>query len=201
MYETWLSAIIQTVRRAVRGCSPHLILNKGNMMNTVRKHVLVALAALSLGGAALAQQTEPQPAQDQRAHPTQEQRQAKMAEFRARHAQQMAQRQQELHDALKLSGAQEQAWSTFVASMKPAEPRQQHDHAAFATLPAPERMRKMIELSKQHTAQMESRLAALNTFYSTLSPEQKKVFDEQTRHFMGGHGGHHGGHGSGMMHH
>lgn len=167
-------------------------------MKTVRKHVLVALAAMSLGGAALAQQTDTQPGQ--RPHLTQEQRQAKMAEFRAKRAQHMAQRQQQLHDVLKLSGAQEQAWNTFVASMKPAERQQHHDRAAFANLPAPERMQKMIELSKQRTARMESRLAALNAFYSTLSPEQKKVFDEQTRHFMGEHGGHPGGHRGGMMH-
>lgn len=167
-------------------------------MKTVRKHVLLALAALMLGGAAMAQQADNQTAQGQRPHLTQEQRQAKVAEFRARRAEHMAQRQQQLHDALKLSGAQEQAWNTFVASMKPAD-HGQHDRAAFANLPAPERMQKMIALSKQRTAQMESRLASLNTFYSTLNPEQKKVFDEQSRHFMGGHRGHHGEHRQGMM--
>jgi hypothetical protein len=167
-------------------------------MKNVRKHVLVALAALSLGGAAMAQQTVTQPAHGQRAHLTQEQRQAKMAEFRAKRAERMAQRQQQLHDALRLSGGQEQAWNSFVASMKPAE-RQHHDRAAMANLSAPERMQKMIEFSKQRTAHMESRLAALNSFYSTLNPEQKKVFDEQSRHFMGGHGGHHGEHGQRAM--
>ena len=155
-------------------------------MKTVRKHVLIALAALSLGGTAMAQQAaqqaDSQPAHGQRAHMTPEQRQAKMAEFRAKRAQRMAQRQQQLHDALKLSGAQEQAWNAFVASMKPAE-HQQRDRAAMANLSAPERMQKMIEFSKQRTARMESRLAALNSFYSTLNPEQKKTFDEQTRHF------------------
>lgn len=167
-------------------------------MKNLRKHVLVALAALSLGGAAMAQQADTQPAQGQRPHLTQEQRQARMAELRAKRAEHMAQRQQQLHDALKLSGAQEQAWNSFVASMKPAE-REQHDRAAFANLPAPQRMQKMIELSKQRTARMESRLEALNSFYSTLNPDQKKVFDDHTRHFMGGHGGHHGERQSGMM--
>jgi hypothetical protein len=169
-------------------------------MKTVRKHVLVALAALSLGATAMAQQADTQPAQGHRPHLTGEQRQAKMAEFRAKRAEHLAQRQQQLHDALKLSGAQEQAWNSFVASMKPAERAQHPDRAAFANLPAPERMQKMIDFSKQRTAQMESRLAALNSFYSTLSPAQKKVFDEQSRHFMGGREGHHGGHRKGMMH-
>jgi hypothetical protein len=175
-------------------------------MNTVRKHVLFALAALSMGGAALAAQsdTTQAPAQGQRPHLTQEQRQAKMAEFKAKMDAEHAQRQQQLHDALKLSASQEQGWNAFVASMKPAAHEQHADRGAFANLSAPERMQKMIDFSKQRTAQMETRLAALNTFYSTLSADQKKVFDEQTRHFMGGRGmgghGMHGMHRPGMQH-
>jgi hypothetical protein len=78
--------------------------------------------------------------------------------------------------------------------MKPAQRMQRQDHKAFASLPAPQRMQKMIELSRQRTAMMEARLPALNTFYAALSPQQQKVFDEQTSHGMGGHGMH-GGHG------
>jgi hypothetical protein len=176
-------------------------------MNSVRKHVLFALAALSMGGAALAAQADtPAPTQGQHPHLTQEQRQAKMAGFKANMDAQRAQHQQQLqlHDALKLSAAQEQGWNAFVASMKPAAHEQHADRGAFANLSAPERMQKMIDFSKQRTAQMETRLAALNTFYSTLSADQKKVFDEQTRHFMGGHGmgghGMHGQHRQGVQH-
>jgi ABC-type uncharacterized transport system ATPase component len=164
-------------------------------MNTLRKNVLIALAALSLGGTALAAQAP----QGQSQQLTQEQRDAKRAEFQAKMAEHRAQREQKLHDALKLSGSQEQAWTTFVASMKPAEHQQHWDHAAFAKLSAPQRMQKMIDLSKQRTAAMESHLAALNSFYATLSPEQQKVFDEQTRHGMGHHGGMHWQHRDGMM--
>jgi hypothetical protein len=164
-------------------------------MNTVRKHVLIALAALSLGGAAFAADQQPAPAQQGQRHQlTQQERDARRAEMRAKMAEHMKQRVQKLHDALQLTGAQEQAWTQFVASMKPAQHGQ---HAGqwreMASLPAPQRMQKMIELSKQRTAMMESRLAALDTFYSVLTPQQKKVFDEQTSHGMGGHGfGHHG---------
>jgi uncharacterized glyoxalase superfamily metalloenzyme YdcJ len=166
-------------------------------MNSVRKHVLFALAALSMGGAALAAQADtPAPTQGQHPHLTQEQRQAKMAEFKGKMDAQRAQHLQQLHDALKLSAAQEQGWNAFAASMKPAAHEQHADRAALANLPAPERMQKMIDFSKQRTAEMETHLAALNTFYSTLSADQKKVFDEQTRHFMGEHGmGGHGMHG------
>jgi len=170
-------------------------------MNNVRKNVLIALAALTLGGAAFAAEEQAPPPQGPHQHQqmSPEQRQAKRAEFQAKMAEHRAQRQQQLHDALKLSGAQEQAWNTFVASMKPAERQPHPDRAAFANLSAPERMQKMIEFSKQRTARMESRQAALNTFYSPLNPEQKKVFDEQTRRGMGEHHGMHGQHRPGMM--
>jgi len=41
---------------------------------------------------------------------------------------------------------------------------------------------------------MEQRLGALNSFYSVLSPDQKKVFDEKAAQ-MQSHFGRHGGHG------
>lgn len=164
-------------------------------MNNVRKNILIALAALSVGGAVNAAEPQSQAAQDQqRPALTQEQRAAKMAEHRARRAEHMAKRQAALHDALKLSPAQEPAWASFVAAHKPADHMQRPDRAQWASLPAPQRMEKMIELQKQRTARMEQRLAALNAFYATLSPEQKKVFDQQA---LRGHGmrGHHGMHG------
>jgi Spy/CpxP family protein refolding chaperone len=52
----------------------------------------------------------------------------------------------------------------------------------------------MIERQKARTAAMEQRLAALNSFYSVLSPDQKKVFDEKAAR-MQSHMGRHGGHG------
>jgi hypothetical protein len=165
-------------------------------MNTVRKQVLIALAALSLGGAAFAAEPQTAAPQGQQHHQwTQQERDAHRAEFQAKRAEHMKMRAQKLHDALQLSGAQEQAWNSFLASMKPAaREHQRGEFRGMAQLPAPQRMQKMIELSKRRTAMMESRLAALDSFYSVLSPQQKKVFDEQTSHGMGGHGfrGHHG---------
>ena len=69
----------------------------------------------------------------------------------------------------------------------------QHDRAAWSHLTAPERMAKMIEMQKQRTAALEQRQGALNTFYSTLSADQKKTFDEKASHFGHGRGMHHGG--------
>jgi Spy/CpxP family protein refolding chaperone len=68
------------------------------------------------------------------------------------------------------------------------------DRAAWAGLSAPQRAEKMIERQKARTAAMEQRLAALNTFYSVLSPEQKKVFDDKAAR-MQSRFGRHGGHG------
>jgi Spy/CpxP family protein refolding chaperone len=170
---------------------------KGNHMNTVRKNIVIALAALSMGGVVVAAEQQAQaPQGQQRPAVTQEQRAATMAEQRAKRAEHMAKRQAELHDALKLSASQEQAWASFVASHKPAEHAQRPDRAQWAGLSAPQRMEKMIEMQKQRTTRMEERLAALNTFYATLTPEQKKVFDQQSmrHHGMRGHHGMHGSH-------
>jgi hypothetical protein len=154
-------------------------------MKTYRKHLLAALSALTLGAAALGAHAQTTDQAAPRAHaqhqkPTPEQR----AQFRA-------QRIARLHDELKITPAQENAWHAFVASMQPPA-HQQHDRAAWANLTAPERMAKMIALQKQRTAALEQRQAALNTFYSVLSTDQKKTFDEKAAHFGRGHGMHRG---------
>lgn len=164
-------------------------------MSTVRKHVLIALAALSLGGAAMAAVDDTQASQSQPRHQlTQQERETRHADFQVKMAERMKERAHKLHDALQLSGAQEPAWTTFEAAMHPAHPNvKRGDFRDFAKLPAPQRMQKAIEMSKKRTAVMEQRQAALNTFYATLTPQQQKVFDEQTSRGMGGHGfrGHH----------
>ena len=53
-------------------------------------------------------------------------------------------------------------------------------------------MEKQIAMQKARTAQMESRLSALNSFYAVLTPEQRKTFDAQAQHRKGGrHQQHH----------
>ncbi len=154
-------------------------------MNTLRKHVLIALTVLGMGGAAFAVQAQTAAPEGRHGHAaTQEQRMAKWGEH-------FAKRQAKLHDALQLSAAQEPAWAAYQAAIKPAAMGMHGDRAAWASMPAPARMEKMIAMAKQHTAAMESHLAALNTFYAQLTPAQKKVFDENTR---GGRGHHRGGH-------
>jgi protein CpxP len=169
-------------------------------MKTLRTTLLTGLAALSLGGAMMGAQAQNHPRADGGGKPqlTQEERQAKRAEFGARHEQMRAERIAKLHDELRITPAQENAWNSFVASMKPTQRAGAGhlDRAAFASLPAPQRMEKMIAMQKARTAAMEQRLGALGSFYSVLSPEQKKVFDEKAARMQGhrgGHGGRHGG--------
>lgn len=160
-------------------------------MNTIRKNLVIALAVLGMGSTAIAVQAQtpaPTPAQapagHHRAAMTPEQRAARMNEH-------FAQRQAKLHDALQLSGGQEAAWSAYQAAIRPNGDmlRQAGDRAAWKSMSAPQRLEKMIALSEQHTAKMKATVGALNTFYSVLTPAQKKVFDEQS---MGGHGRGHG---------
>ena len=174
-------------------------------MNTFKTSILAGVAAMAFGAQAQAQAAAPSPAQPE-AHPqaqaqhrkwqdaTPEQR----AQFAAKRAEARAKRIQQLHDELAITGAQENAWKSFVASMQPAARPAQHDRAALAGLSAPERMAKRIELQKQHTAALEQRQGALNSFYSVLSADQKKVFDAKTAQMearWSGHGRGHGAHG------
>jgi protein CpxP len=165
----------------------HLTL-KEKRMNTLRKNVLIALTVLGIGSAAVTVQAQTAPAEGRHgAAASQQERMARWGEHFAR-------RQARLHDALQLNGGQESAWAAYQASIKAqAGMMGMHgDRDAWAAMSAPARMEKMIAMSRQHTAMMESQLGALNTFYSVLSPAQKKVFDDNTR--GGGHDHHRGGH-------
>jgi periplasmic protein CpxP/Spy len=156
-------------------------------MKTYRKHLLAALSALTLGAAALGAHAQ---TTDQAAPPARHgmQHQKLTPEQRAQFR---AQRVARLHDELKITPAQENAWNAFVASMQPSA-RQPHDRAAWAHLTAPDRMAKMIDMQKQRTAALEQRQGALNTFYSVLSTDQKKTFDDKAAHFGHGRGMHRG---------
>ena len=181
-------------------------------MNTLRKQILVALVAVASAGAAFAQTATPAAQEGRHGHAVtaeqraahQAERQAKRAEFQAKRAERQAARAAKLRADLKLTAQQEPAFAAFLAAGKPAGRPQAHaggkggDRAAYAALPAPQRMQHMIERQKQRTAHMEARLAALNNFYAVLTPEQKKVFDSQA--MPGGFGGKHRGHGGPGQH-
>lgn len=147
---------------------------KGNTMNTLRKSILIGLTVVGLGATSFAVQ-----AQD--THPERRQMHAKWGERAAAH-------QKKLHDMLKLTPSQESAWASYLAATKPAMRGEHEGRGDWSTMAAPERLDKRIAMAKQHIAMMETQLAALNTFYAVLTPEQKKLFDANSMH--GGHRGH-----------
>jgi protein CpxP len=106
----------------------------------------------------------------------------------------MAKRQAELKAKLKITPAQEGAWSTFTASMQPPANRPAHpSREDMAKLTTPERIDRMQAMKTERDARMSQRAASTKTFYAALSPEQQKVFDANTmRKHHEGHGMHKG---------
>lgn len=146
-------------------------------MNTIRKSIIIGLTVLGLGAATV-------PAQAEQARAGQHQQHAKWGERAAAH-------QQKLRELLKLTPSQDAAFATYAAAIKPAARGERARHADWKSLTAPERMEKRIAMARQHTGAMEDRLAALNTFYAVLTPEQKKVFDANSMVHRGRHMRHH----------
>lgn len=125
------------------------------------------------------------------------------AEFQKRMAERHAKHQAELKAALKLTPAQEGAWTTFTAASQPPAPgqRQRTGREEFKKLTTPQRIDLMEKRSAERQVHMKQRGDAIKAFYAQLTPEQQKVFDERgLRHGRGdgkgkGPRGHQGKHG------
>jgi len=96
-----------------------------------------------------------------------------------------------LHDKLKLTAQQEPAWKKFAAVNPMADKTARPDPAEMDKLNAPQRMEKGLEHMKTMEKKMADHLAALKEFYTVLTPEQQKIFDEQMPGF-GDRGGRRG---------
>ena len=115
----------------------------------------------------------------------------------------MAKHQAELKAKLKITPAQEGAWTSYTAAMQPpvhGARQTPEQRAEFDKLTAPERIDKMRAMRTQRmtdmSAAMDKRDAATKAFYAALNPDQQKLFDaEHKKHGRhGGRGGpdHHG---------
>lgn len=105
--------------------------------------------------------------------------------------QRMEKRAAELLTKLNLNAGQKAAWDAYVAKIKPAERGADQGRPArgdMANLTAPERMEKMHEFMKQREQKMAERVTATKDFYAVLTPEQRKIFDEEFRPGRGHHG-------------
>lgn len=174
--------------------------------HTVRKHLIVALSVLGMGAASLTVHAQQAPASTPATSAASNPKAAPDGPRahrgeRGNPAERMAKYQARLHDKLKLTAAQEPAWTTFTAASAPKKPAGdwKAKREAFATLSAPERMEQSIAMSKERIAGQESRLASLKTFYAVLTPEQQKVFNDSVPGGKGGHRGH-GPHSGGPRH-
>jgi protein CpxP len=96
----------------------------------------------------------------------------------------MDKRHAELKTQLKLTPAQEGAWTAYTAAMKPPADliaKRFAERLELDKLSTPERIDKMKVLRTQHmndmNAAMDTRGDATKAFYATLTPEQQKVYD------------------------
>jgi len=113
-----------------------------------------------------------------------------------------AERLAALKEKLKLTPAQEGAWSTFTAAQQPpARPAGPPgaERAEFAKMTTPQRLDRMQAMQAERSAMFAKRADATRSFYATLSPEQQKTFDAESMQRFGprgaggpgGPGGHH----------
>lgn len=153
------------------------------------------LASLSLPS--FAQTTAPAApaAATAQAAPQHKHGQGNMEDRRAERMERMQQRIAKLKADLKLTPAQESAWNTYAAAMKPGERPARMDREAFAKLTTPQRIDKMREMREHRNAEMDRRAQATKAFYAQLTAEQQKTFDAETLRMHHGPRPHHGPHG------
>jgi periplasmic protein CpxP/Spy len=189
------------------------------MMKLSSKHLLLTTLMATCGFAVMAQTVTPTaPAAGAQLQMHDRMHRGDTSSMRERmfgnHQERIAKRQAELKAKLKITPAQEGAWTTFAAAMQPPANMaggmmgMRHDpkvKADMDKLTTPERIDKMRALRAERmttmTAEMDKRGAATKAFYAVLSSEQKAVFDAVAMHGgrhgmgMGGGKGEHGGRG------
>ncbi len=89
--------------------------------------------------------------------------------------------QDSLYEKLKLTAKQEAAWKKFTASQPVPGKKDRPDPAEMEKLNAPQRMEKGLEHMRAMEKAVTEHLAAVKEFYAVLTPEQQKIFDEQTQ--------------------
>ena len=164
-------------------------------MKHLSKRMMIAGLLATLGLAATAQGMGPGPA-GERGPDAATQGAPRMGRMDpARMQEHMARHQADLKARLKLTPAQEGAWTSFTSAMQaPASWAQRPNRAEMDKLTTPERIDRMRALKAQHDAEMTKREDAIKAFYAALTPEQQKVFDAEHRGRGGRHGGRHHGH-------
>ena len=89
----------------------------------------------------------------------------------------------QLHDALHLSPAQEDAWRAYQAAIAPDPQAQQRHRAADMLLPqltTPRRVALIEATAQADAADLHRQGKAVKAFYASLSPDQQRTFDRLT---------------------
>jgi protein CpxP len=154
--------------------------SKGKTMVTLRKQLLIGVTAFGLGLGSLAVAS---PGEHMSGGRHGEHRTERMKEH-------MEKRATELRAKLNLNAEQQTAWDAYIAAMKPAQGERPAPPSRdeMAKLSAPERMEQMHRMMQQGEQRMAARVAATCDFYAVLTPEQRKVFDENFHLGRGHHG-------------
>jgi hypothetical protein len=164
------------------------------------RHQLAAAVLALLAGSAFAQPTTPAPTpaasgahRQATGHGERHERHSHYGRSSdsAKMQKRFDQRMAEIKKSLQLTPDQEPAWTEFSNAVRPPPTaHQMPDRAAMEKMTTPQRLDQMQAMRKQHMAQMDQREAATRAFYSRLSAEQQKRFDERARR-MGPGGEHH----------
>ena len=138
-------------------------------MTSIRKRLLIGISALSLAAGACTAYASGSDGAEDGPHG---------GKFAEHMKQRMEKHAAELHDKLHLNASQEAAWNTYITRMKPGTPPAPSKRDELDKMTAPERMEFMLARMKEHEQKMTHRLAATKEFYAVLTPEQKKIFDQ-----------------------
>jgi hypothetical protein len=89
----------------------------------------------------------------------------------------------QLHDALHLTAAQEDAWRAYQAAVAPDPDQRARAEAAAAMaprLPTPRRLALIRAQMQADLATFDHDAQAVTAFYTALTPDQQQAFDRQT---------------------
>lgn len=150
------------------------------MRHFAKRIFLIASATAVLGAAAHAQM----PASGESPAAPQTASQPQKGKFRGQPSQRHAQRLDELKTQLKITPAQESAWSQFAQTMQPPAPpaegaqKDRPQRPDFQRMNTLERLQFMQARRAEHEKRISARESAIQQLYTQLSPEQRQVFDQ-----------------------
>jgi hypothetical protein len=88
-----------------------------------------------------------------------------------------------LEQALQLSPQQKNAWQTYVSATAPSPQEQAREASArklLPQLPTPRRIALIQAVMEDRLADFRRRSAGIETFYEQLTPNQQRIFDQET---------------------